>query len=547
MRRLEEQKASDLPVVQATLPEVTPSARDATRQHRKRVLKTLLTHGIPVNKVEGDLKRLFEEARPQAIPLGHKSDLSRNFMRELVTEQQALLKDFVAGRNISFFADGSPRFAEACLIGVRVCSDEFDIEQKILRFSLFNRPLTGEEWATIVFDAFEEIGIRRRAVRFGMTDRAGVNGVMARRLTVSLPMFIHAPCIPHALDKIPKLFSLSLLKDFMKLWNKVFSKSHAARSVFYSVAKEMWKAKHAVRWSSRFYQHEQVLRVWTFIPEIILRLKSEKLCVESVKKFETSFTGNDAAYSDLGLELRAAVDASRPFVVENLFLQGDGFLSPFTYVRLKQLVTFAATVCASETLVQLPNVFAALSVAPDFVPVAAKRGAILIKLRPGFEKTFSLFREGHIDETGLGFGNVIKLFRFARFFHPETTLSLLPVHEQGQPPLPPYNIQKELDNVLVAKCVADVVGLSGEFERLVALYAEHQRESGHSPTDLLAFWKQYGSRVPCWAAAAKIFVLLQPNSCAAERGFSVWRKKIDNDQASALQDLQELTVQLGFG
>ncbi len=68
-----------------------------------------------------------------------------------------------------------------------------------------------------------------------------------------------------------------------------------------------------------------------------------------------------------------------------------------------------------------------------------------------------------------------------------------------------------------------------------------------APHSLLNFWRDNQLKLPApCVEVARIFALLQPSSAAAERGCSVWRNRIDNDQFNSLEPKQALTVKVGY-
>jgi hypothetical protein len=86
--------------------------------------------------------------------------------------------------------------------------------------------------------------------------------------------------------------------------------------------------------------------------------------------------------------------------------------------------------------------------------------------------------------------------------------------------------------------------MAGELPALLKLYERSNCE--YDPSGLLKFWCENCQRAPAWVEAARIFVLCQPSSGAAERGFSVWRTTITDQQTTTLEDRQKLTVQLAY-
>ncbi len=133
--------------------------RDAVgTAHRRRVLKMLIKHGIPPGRLYDDLKELLEEPREFRISLGYPQDLVRDHLPALIEDHDKQLRGVLKGKLVSYFADASPRFAEAFVVGVRWCEEDFTIRQEVVDFQLFDQPLTGNDYTGLVMKAFELVG-----------------------------------------------------------------------------------------------------------------------------------------------------------------------------------------------------------------------------------------------------------------------------------------------------------------------------------------------------------------------------------------------------
>lgn len=62
----------------------------------------------------------------------------------------------------------------------------------------------------------------------------------------------------------------------------------------------------------------------------------------------------------------------------------------------------------------------------------------------------------------------------------------------------------------------------------------------------LKWWQDHQDQLPHWARAAKLLVLVQPSSAAAERVFSLLRAAFDDRQEAALEDDLEASVMLAY-
>ena len=64
--------------------------------------------------------------------------------------------------------------------------------------------------------------------------------------------------------------------------------------------------------------------------------------------------------------------------------------------------------------------------------------------------------------------------------------------------------------------------------------------------DILQWWNQNESALPCWAAAARKVLLVQPSSAASERVFSLLKASFNPQQQSSLQDYIETSLMLQY-
>ena len=60
------------------------------------------------------------------------------------------------------------------------------------------------------------------------------------------------------------------------------------------------------------------------------------------------------------------------------------------------------------------------------------------------------------------------------------------------------------------------------------------------------WWCQHVERLPCWSAAEKQVLLVQPSSVAAERVFSLLSVAFSHQHDSALTDCLQVSVMLQY-
>ena len=137
----------------------------------------------------------------------------------------------------------------------------------------------------------------------------------------------------------------------------------------------------------------------------------------------------------------------------------------------------------------------------------------------------------------------MKLFKFAQLFHPVIAITVT----GGD-----FNLKRwiEVDVVLdVLKSLSTNVvdELVADYPQFLSTLNQHvPKNKRFEPSDVKEWWKEYGSSTGVWAATARLFSLLQPSSASAERGFSMMRNAVSDNQTNMLEDMRELRVQKRF-
>ena len=485
---------------------------------------------------------MLEEVREIRLSLGYPQDLVRDHLPALSADHATRLRALLKDKAVSFFADASPRFAEAFVIGVRWCESDFTIRQEVLDFRLFDQPLTGNDYTGLVMTAFESFGIARENVIGGLTDRAATNGVLARNLAPVLPRYVHSYCLAHATDNLCKNFACSSLEKFFLGWNKTFGKSGAARRVFREVTGENFVRKHKIRWGSMFDQVVQVSRVYSKIDGVLKAVRKEGYSPKGAAKLAEAVDGNLTNESQLAMELAVFRDVAKHFREANLLFQGDGFLAPFVYNKVLSLNAMFNGISSGRAAQELPTVAALITAAKnprkDVMWVDAKS-----VLTPVWNKYNSLFNNGAEDgEAKVSLLPMLRLFRFAQLFHPRFSQIWINRTEK------PLNLEVEMKTPDLKRVLGESLcqEMMTEWKDLVNLYADLREATNLSPAELHSFWATNYSKVPAWGRAARIFCLLQPSSAAAERAFSIWRTSVGDQQTVTLEDRQRLTMQIKF-
>ena len=114
---------------------------------------------------------------------------------------------------------------------VRLISDSFTIEQRLVRIQLLAKCLTGEEIAQELISVLStSLGIASQFVVGTMRNRASVNNVAIRTMKIIYQNSLDIGCFSHTLDLVGDHFKLPNLTEFVSAWVTLFS--HSTKTKF---------------------------------------------------------------------------------------------------------------------------------------------------------------------------------------------------------------------------------------------------------------------------------------------------------------------------
>ena len=310
------------------------------RVFRVRVVEQFLQAGIPLAKID-KLRGLLEEG---VLRLSHSSHLADYIPFILQSEKQAIRKE-LEGKEVSVVFDGTSRLGEALAIVVRYCCG-WKIKQKLVRLSMLAKTLCGEEVARELLAVLStELGIPSSHLLAVMRDRASVNNVAVRTLTIMYPFAIDIGCFSHTLSHVGEHFKVPSLDKFMKHWEQIFVHSHKCRLIWCEQTGRSVVTYSHTRWWSKWECEKQVLELFGDIPEFLHAISSAGLVPKTCDKIlQHLLTKSD----ELMIELAVIVDIGESFVTATYELEGDGPLAFECYETLSR-VRAAIQVC------HLPN------------------------------------------------------------------------------------------------------------------------------------------------------------------------------------------------
>ena len=236
-----------------------------TRVYRVRVVEQFLKCGIPMTKID-KLRPLLEEG---SYRLTHSSHLSE-YIPVIYADEKKKIKEEIEGRDVSVIFDGSTRLGEALAIVLRFFS-EGHIKQHLVKVAMLSKSLCGEELARELLTALStELGIGGSPLLAAMHDRASVNGVAMRTLSIMYPEVMDIGCYSHTLDLVGTKFNLPTLDKFMKYWEAIFTHSCKSKLIWREQMGMTIKTYSPTRWWSRWECARQVMDLWGDVPKFCL-------------------------------------------------------------------------------------------------------------------------------------------------------------------------------------------------------------------------------------------------------------------------------------
>ena len=112
--------------------------------------------------------------------LSHSSNLS-SMIDVINKEEKDKVKKETAGRDVSIIFDNTTHVAEALNIILRFVSEDWKIEQRLVKLLLVAKSMTGKELAQqLLLCLSTNLGINSALLLAAMRDRASVNDVAIR-------------------------------------------------------------------------------------------------------------------------------------------------------------------------------------------------------------------------------------------------------------------------------------------------------------------------------------------------------------------------------
>ena len=295
----------------------------------------MLKAGVPLNKIDS-FRDLLEE---HAFALTNSTKL-RQLLPFILHEEISRLRKEITDRYVSIIFDGTTHVCEAMVIVLRYITDDWIIKQCVCRLMLLAKSMSGEEVARQIISAlYTELGIGTHLVVAAMRDRASVNEVAMRTVSVLYNKVMDIGCFSHTLDHVGERMKTPVLDDFSKAWIGLFARSPKSRLAWRTQTDLPPPSFSATRWWSRF---EVIHQLHNAFGDVDSFLGSDNMPPATSSKL-LEILHDTAKCRKLKMELAITVDAMEPFVKATYVLEGDGPLALVAYERLSTFFSVIST------------------------------------------------------------------------------------------------------------------------------------------------------------------------------------------------------------
>jgi len=182
--------------------------------YRVQVVSAFLKAGVPLAKID-HFRELLEEHVHRLTDRRNMND----YVPFILQPQEQCIHYEINGKILSVVFDGTAGLGEVLAIILRFVSDDWTIQQRLVRVQLLTKSLTGEEIARELIIIFSfHYGVQpTRQLLWPMRDQASTNNVAMQTMKVVYPNLINIGCYSHMIDQVGNCFNTTTLDEFMML------------------------------------------------------------------------------------------------------------------------------------------------------------------------------------------------------------------------------------------------------------------------------------------------------------------------------------------
>lgn len=485
---------------------------DDVQKRRIDVVETFLRAGIPLAKVTY-LRPLLEAGN---LRLTDRSHLAQ-YIPFLTDVEMSRVKDEVNSADyLAVIFDGSTHQGEALAILLRYLDSDWNVQQRLVRFHVLAKSLSGAELAGELIAALSTtLQLKPEKLVAGIRDGAAVNKVAMQHVsTIMYHNLLDVICMSHSLDLVGQHFDTPILAEFLQWWVSLFSRSAAARLLWKGRTGIAVRSLSKTRWWSSYEVAAQLMELFGDVRPFLTECQFSPTACQHLKRIL-----NDSE-DMLRMELAATVDAGKVFVNKTYILEGDGMLSTQTYAHLQEVATSAVDA-------YYPNVE---SVAKDIAGNDENyQHELVAHAKQCVRPAIQYFRRKFNHQDGDIFP-LVRAFKAARLCCPHFVDAKKPTHDQ-------------VDALRAFPALDSDVTIAKLKEELPAYVVAAEDVPADTQT---AQWWKCQQNLPAWKTAAKVVLTVQPSSAAAERVFSLLQAATRDQQSRLLEDSLQLAMILQY-
>lgn len=506
---------------------------------RISAVRATLIAGHPMSTLD-DYRELIEENSPWSLT--DSSQLS-TLVGDVLSLELEDLKAQLKQKEYSIYFDGTSHCGECLGVLVRFLGQDV-ILQKCIAYKHSDTSLDQFSLAGQLRKSLERINLPDSLCIAIGHDEASVNlkTISNFKSVGFFPSATELMCWPHLLNRAGKLLATPLVSTFMNAWQSTVCHSPARRNAFKSLSGNTCPfVTNFTRWHASYevvcniYVNKGALR--QFITGI-----QAKPCVASATLSQIT----SSQWDELLFQMALFVDYGRELVTATYFLEGDGFLLPFTYDILTALNVFfqkganigpftsaeIKRICTNGTVLnsQKASSYKAKVEASIFPVRSYLLDRINDKPSPFADPFQDLKRKCQHDS--------IHVAKIARFLHPIRLLDLDPKYED----------LAEISRYLPSFSLQQSKLLWTEYPHYKVLCQAFPPPPSRlaAPQLVTSFHLRHKHDVPAWFHLFSKLALLQPSSASIERVNSIFERVVSADQKSSSEELIEAKVLLGY-
>lgn len=147
---------------------------------------------------------------------------------------------------------------------------------------LLAKSITGKEVARNLITLLStELSINPDKIIGAMRDRASVNNVAMRTISVIFSRFMDMPCFSHTIDHVGEHMNTPILDELVKYWISLFSHSPKAHLAWRTQTSLPTRSYSLTRWWSKFEMIHQFHDAFGDVPQF---LQSAELPITTTAK-----------------------------------------------------------------------------------------------------------------------------------------------------------------------------------------------------------------------------------------------------------------------